>query len=82
MSLQECAKSMLKQTKLLDYLWAEVVWTTIYLQNKTPMKVIVGKTLKEMWTSEKPYVIHLKMFSCQAYVHVPTQKKQKLDSKF
>jgi hypothetical protein len=54
----------------------------IYLQNKIPMKVIVGKTLKEMWTSEKPYVAHLKVFSCQTYAHVPTQKKQKLDSKF
>lgn len=54
----------------------------IYLQNKTPMKVIVGKILEEMWTSEKPYVAHLKVFNCQAYAHVPTQKKPKLDSKF
>jgi hypothetical protein len=47
---------------------------TIYLQNKTPMKVIVGKTLEEMWTSEKPHVAHLKVFSCQTYAYVPTQK--------
>jgi hypothetical protein len=44
----------------------------IYLKNITPMKFIVGKTLEEMWTSEKPYAAHLKVFSCQAYAHVPT----------
>lgn len=38
------------------------------------MKVIVGKTLEEMWTSEKPHVAHLKVFSCQTYAYVPTQK--------
>ncbi len=64
-SVQECGKNMLKQVKLLNYFWAEVIWTAIYLQNKIPMKVIVGKTLEEMWTNEQPYGAHLKVFCCQ-----------------
>jgi hypothetical protein len=80
-SLQECVRSMLKQLKLLDYFWAKAIGTIVYLQNKTLTKVVVGKTLKEMWTCKTPYVAHLKVFGCQAYDHVPKQKRQKLDSK-
>jgi transposase InsO family protein len=75
-SLQECVKSMLKQAKLPNYLG-----TIVYLQNRTLIKAIARKTPDEMWTCEKTYVAHLKVFGCQAYAHVPKQKRQKLDSK-
>jgi hypothetical protein len=73
---------MLKQAKLLNCFWAKAIGTIIYLQNRTLTKTIARKTPEEMWTCEKPYVAHLKVFSYQAYAHVPTQKRQKLDSKF
>ncbi len=80
-SLQECVRSMLKQAKLPNYFWAKAIGTIVYLQNRTLTKTIARKTPEEMWTCEKPCVAHIKVFGCQAYAHVPKQKRQKLDSK-
>jgi hypothetical protein len=38
-------------------------------------------TFEEKFTSKEPDVSHLKMFSCIAYVHVPDEKRSKLDPK-
>ena len=32
-----------------------------------------------MFTSEKPEVSHLKVFRCPVYLHVPKEKRSKLD---
>ena len=39
------------------------------------------KTPYECWYDEKPDVSHLKVFGCNAFVHVPDQKRSKLDKK-
>jgi len=38
-------------------------------------------TLEEKFTSKKPNVSHFKVFGCIAYVHVPDEKRSKLDPK-
>jgi hypothetical protein len=38
-------------------------------------------TLEEKFTGKKPDVSHFRVFGCIAYVHVPEEKKSKLDSK-
>jgi len=38
-------------------------------------------TPEEKFTGKKPDVSHLRVFSCIAYVHVPDEKKSKLDLK-
>jgi hypothetical protein len=40
-----------------------------------------GKTLYEVWTGKEPFLTHLKVFVCDAYVHVPKENKSKLDNK-
>ena len=40
------------------------------------------KTPHEVWIGKKPYLSHLRVFSCDAYVHVPKEKITKLNSKF
>ena len=39
------------------------------------------KTPQELWTSKKPSLSHLRVFGCDAYVHVLREKRTKLDSK-
>jgi len=39
------------------------------------------KTLHEVWTGKKPTLSHLRLFDCDAYVHVPNDKTTKFDSK-
>jgi hypothetical protein len=38
-------------------------------------------TLEEEWTSINPFLSHLRIFGCDAYVHIPKDKKKKLDLK-
>ncbi len=38
-------------------------------------------TLEEEWTSINPSLSHLRIFGCDAYVHIPKDKRKKLDFK-
>ena len=52
-----------------------------YLVNRSPSSVLDDKTPQEVWTSKKPSLTHLKVFGCDAYVHVPKENRSKLDKK-
>jgi hypothetical protein len=49
--------------------------------NRTPTTVVHGMTLEEKFTGKKPDVSHFRVFGCIAYVHVPDEKRSKLDPK-
>ena len=72
---------MLSGVELRHELWAEVVGTTYYLVNRSPSSVLDDKNPHEVWTGKKPSLEHLRVFGCDAYVHVPKKNKSKLDNK-
>jgi hypothetical protein len=39
------------------------------------------KTPQEVWTGKEPSLTHLKVFGCDAYVHVPRENRSNLDKK-
>jgi len=39
------------------------------------------KTPQEVWSGKESFLSHLRVFVCDAYVHVPKEKRTKLDSK-
>jgi hypothetical protein len=41
----------------------------------------VNTTPHEVWSGKNPLVPHLKVFGCDAFFHVPKEKKRKLDKK-
>ena len=51
----------------------------MYIQNRTPHRVLRKKTLEEVFTGKKPEVGHLRIFGSMAYYHVPNEKRSKLD---
>ena len=55
------------------------VWD--YLQNRltTRSRKSLQKTPFELWHSRKPDVADLHVFGCDAYVHIPKQKRVKLN---
>ena len=55
--------------------------TACYLVNRSPSSTLDDKTPQEVWTGKKPSLSHLRVFGCDAYVHVPKEKITKLDSK-
>ena len=57
----------------------EAARTTVYVQNHTPHRVLENKTPEEVFSGKKPEVSHLKIFSCPVYIHIPKEKRTKLD---
>jgi hypothetical protein len=78
-ALMEKARCMLSGVGLGKEFWAEVVGTACYLVNRSPSSVLLEKTPQEVWIGKKPSLTHLKVFGCEAYVHVPKENKIKLD---
>jgi hypothetical protein len=41
--------------------------------------VLGNVTHEEAFMGKKPYIIHLRIFGCVFYCHIPTEKRTKLD---
>eukprot|EP00253_Pinus_taeda_P016201 PITA_16201 len=80
-TLVERERSMLNGVGLGQEFWAEMVETACYLVNRSPSSALEDKTPQAVWTGKKPSLSHLRVFGCDAYVHVPKEKRTKLDSK-
>ena len=80
-TLLETVRSMLFNSNLPHSFWAEALSTATYLRNRSPTKAVAGMTPHEAWTGEKPQVSGLRVFGCQAFVHIPKDDRRKLDSK-
>ena len=76
----EVVKAMMHDQDLSMYLWVEAARTTIYVQNRIFHSALGNKTPEEMFSSERPEVSHLKIFCCPVYIHIPKEKRSKLDS--
>jgi hypothetical protein len=80
-TLVEAARSMLQSMKLPNKLWAEAINTAAYVLNRTGPTKIDDKTPYEIWTGKQAPTDHLKIFGTECFVHVPKQKRRKLDAK-
>ena len=70
---------MLHDQDLPMHLWEEATRTTVYVQNHTPHQELDNKTLEESFSGEKLEVIHLRIFGFLVYIHIPKEKRTKLD---
>ena len=51
----------------------------MYIQNRCPHAILEDKTPEEVFTSMKPEIGHLRVFGCHVYVHIPKEKRTKMD---
>ena len=51
----------------------------VYVQNRTPHRVIKNKTPEEVFLGKKPKVSHLRIFGCPIYIHILKEKRTTLD---
>ena len=59
--------------------WEEASRTVVYVQNRTPQRVFKNKTPEELFFDKKLEVNHLRIFGCPVYIHIPKEKRTKLD---
>ena len=76
----EVRRAMLHDQDLPMHIWEEASITVVYVQNHTLHRVLKNKTLEELFSRKKLEVGYLIIFGCPAYIHIPKEKKTKLDS--
>jgi hypothetical protein len=80
-TLMDKARSMLSGVGIAQEFWAEAIETPRYLVNMSPSSTLVDTTPNEVWSGKNPSVEHIKVFGCDAFVHVPKEKRSKLEKK-
>ena len=75
----EAMKAMIHDQYLPMYLWVELAWTIVYVQNRISHSALGNKTPEEIFFGERPEVSHLNIFGCPVYIHIPKDKISKLD---
>lgn len=77
-TLVERVKSTIAEFKLDKRLWMEIADAVIYPKNRSPTSA-VATTPYELWHGSKPDLSHLRIIGSTAYVHIPKEKRIKLD---
>jgi hypothetical protein len=77
--IMEAVKAIIHDQDLPMHLWEEAAKIAVYVQNRSPHNVLENKTPEEMFSREKSKVNHLRIFGCPVFVHVPKEKRTKLD---
>ena len=79
-TLMSSVRSILSAMKLPKGLWPEIIKTVCYLKNRSPNTD--GVTSYEKLKDRKPNFRHLRVFGARAWVHIPKEKRKKLDERF
>lgn len=80
-TILEKSHCMLSNVGLGKEFLAEACNTAIYLINQSPSSRLDFGIPKEECLRNKISYSHIQVFGCEAYVHVPKEKRQKLDPK-
>jgi hypothetical protein len=75
----EATKAMIHDHSLLMFLWEEASMTAVYVKNRSPHKIFKKINSEEAFTGVKPKVGHFRIFGCPVYIHVPKEKRSKLE---
>jgi hypothetical protein len=75
----EAARAMMYDQNLPLSLWVEAASTAVYIQNRCPHKSLEEKTPEEVFIGIKPSIDHLRIFGSPVYIHIPKEKRTKLE---
>jgi transposase InsO family protein len=80
-TLMNMVRCLLVEGRMPRSFWAEAATWSVHIINRSPTAAVTNKTPEECWTGHKPNVAHFKIFGCVTYVHVPNEKRIKLEDK-
>ncbi|KAI5731455.1 hypothetical protein M8J77_010194 [Diaphorina citri] len=78
-TLLEKARVMISEYNLARELWGEAIFASAYIINRLP--TVDQKIPAFLWYGTKPDYTKFKVFGSIAYLHVPKEKRDKLDDK-
>jgi hypothetical protein len=70
---------MMFDQDLPNSLWEEATSTAMYIQNRCLDATLKENTLEEVFAGIKPEVGNLRIFGCHVYIHVPKEKRKKME---
>jgi hypothetical protein len=76
--IMERVKAIIAEAQLDKRLWMDLVDMIVYLKNRSPTTAVVTTPYK-LWHGIKPDLSHLKIIGSTVYIHVPKEKRIKLD---
>ena len=81
-TIMDKAMAMLHAAGLSPGFWECAVDTAVHVYNRTPTRTLSWRTPYELWNSgQVPDVSYFRIFGCKVYMHVPNDKRRKLDAK-
>ncbi len=80
-TLLDMMRSMMSAAKAPKSAWGEAITMACYIRNRCPTRALEGNVPQGLWRGYKPSVEHLRPFGCVAYVHVPKETRDKLQSR-
>ncbi|KAL6321590.1 hypothetical protein AAG906_024591 [Vitis piasezkii] len=80
-TIMNMVRSMLSEKQVPKNFWPEAVNWTTHVLNRSPTLAVKGVTPEEAWSGVKPNVDYFRVFGCIGHVHVPDNKRKKLDDK-
>jgi hypothetical protein len=75
----EAVKTMIHDQDLPMCLWEKALRKRVYVQNRLSHSALGFKTPEEMLSRKNSEVSHLKISGCLVFVHIPKEKRNKLE---
>ena len=77
-SIFDCVRTVLADTGLPLYLWAEAANYIAYTRNRHTTRALLNSTPYQQWYGNVPNLSHLHRFGCMAYIYNQTWNKLEL----
>ncbi|GKC58826.1 copia-type polyprotein [Tanacetum coccineum] len=74
-------RSMLNARNVPKKFWPEALNWCIHILNRSPTAALEDCTPEEKWSNRKPSVGYFRIFGCVVHVHIPKEKRKKLDNR-
>src|SRR3954471_11243923 len=79
--MQEMARTMINESNVEKYFWAEAINTSCYVLNRVTIRKILKKTPYELWKNRTPNISYFHIFGCYCYILNNKDSLGKFDSK-
>lgn len=80
-TIMENARCILQDSTLSQTFWGEAVLTAAHIHNRLPSPAWNDMSPIAHWSGKEPGLGHLRVFGSTAWVHIPKEKRRKLDPK-
>lgn len=80
-TIVESARTMLRSKQIDKKFWAEAVNLAVHVLNRSGTSTITDKSPYELWYNKEAKVDHLHIFGSEVFIHIPKEKRHKLDPK-